>query len=318
MRIGVLDVGSNTVHLLLVDAHWGAPPTPIRSERWTLKLASLIGADGSLGEGGTTSVVTAVGLAAAQARDAGCSELLAFATSAIRDATDSDAVLTAVRTATDVDLQVLSGEDEARLTFLAVRRWFGWSAGNLLVLDIGGGSLEIAGGPDEQPAVAASVPLGAGRMHREWFVPRSGVLPTSPPGATAVDELHRFAVARLATVAPCIVAAGPFERVVGTSETFRTLARLAGAAPSEAGSLVPRSLSAAALRQVTAFIARMTPADVGALEGVSEDRSEQLAAGAAVALAAMETVHADRIDICPWALREGVILQRLDQIAFAE
>lgn len=317
MRIGVLDVGSNTVHLLLVDAHWGARPTPIRSERWTLKLASLIGPDGSLGARGTASVVEAVGLAAKGAHDDGCVELLAFATSAIRDATDSEAVLGAVRSATGIELQVLSGEDEARLTFLAVRRWFGWSAGNLLVLDIGGGSLEIAGGPDEQPALARSLPLGAGRLHREWFVPRSGIAPTGPPGASAVDDLRLFAARLLAAVAPDVAAAGPFERVVGTSKTFRSLARLAGAAPSEAGPLVPRSLSAAALRQVTAFIARMAPADVGALEGVSEDRSGQLAAGAAVALAALDAVGADRVDVCPWALREGVILQRLDQIAFA-
>ena len=64
---------------------------------------------------------------------------------------------------TGVRLQVLSGAEEARLTFLAVRRWFGWSAGKLLVLDIGGGSLEIAFGIDEEPDAGASLPLGAGR-----------------------------------------------------------------------------------------------------------------------------------------------------------
>jgi exopolyphosphatase/guanosine-5'-triphosphate,3'-diphosphate pyrophosphatase len=66
-----------------------------------------------------------------------------------------------------VELLVLPGEDEARLTFLAVRRWFGWSAGRLLCLDIGGGSLEVAAGRDEEPEVALSLPLGAGRLTRE-------------------------------------------------------------------------------------------------------------------------------------------------------
>ena len=75
---------------------------------------------------------------------------------------------------TGVELQVLTGAEEARLTFLAARRWFGWSAGKLLVLDIGGGSLEIAYGIDEEPDAAASLPLGAGRLTAGW-------LPDDPP-----------------------------------------------------------------------------------------------------------------------------------------
>lgn len=317
MRIGVLDVGSNTVHLLLVDAHWGAPPTPISSERWMLRLAEMIDSEGALGAAGTADVVAAVSAAATSAKKAGCSELIAFATSAIRDAVDCDDVLAATLSATGVSLRVLSGADEARLTFLAARRWFGWSAGNLLVLDIGGGSLEVAGGSDEQPSFAQSLPLGAGRMYRSWFAARAQI---RPPGAAAVEDLYAHVTRELDGLAADLVAAGPFERVVGTSKTFRTLARLAGAAPSGAGPLEPRSLTVTALRQVTAFISRMTPSDVGSLDGVSTDRADQLVAGAAVALATMEIVSsvfgAGRIDICPWALREGVILERLDQIAF--
>lgn len=314
MRLGVLDIGSNTVHLLLVDAHWGATPTPVTSERWTLKLAELIGPDGALGEIGAAQVEQAVAAAAVQAAAAGCDELVAFATSAIRDATDSDAVLARLVAAAGVPVTVLSGTDEARLTFLAARRWFGWSAGNLLVLDIGGGSLEIAGGIDEQPTLAVSLPLGAGRLHRSWFAARAA---TRPPGALAVAELRDYAAAQLESVRSHVAEAGPFERVVGTSKTFRTLARLAGAAPSSDGVLVPRSLTAAALAQVSGFLARMTSDDVATLDGVSDDRAAQLAAGSAIALAALGVVGADRIDICPWALREGVILERLDQIAFS-
>ncbi len=313
MRLGVLDVGSNTVHLLLVDAHWGAHPNPMHSQRWTLKLASLIGPDGALSDAGAESLVSAVGEAAQAARDADCAELLGFATSAVRDASNSSEVLDTVAATTGVDLQVLSGEDEARLTFLAARRWFGWSAGNLLVLDIGGGSLEIAGGVNEEPALAVSLPLGAGRMYRERLV---GDGSGGPPGAEAVAALREHAQSLLVPVAARIKAVGPFDRVAGSSKTFRTLARLAGAAPTAAGPRVPRYLSITALRQVTAFISRMAGADVGALEGVSADRSAQLAAGAAVALAAMTAAGTDEVQICPWALREGVILQRLDQLAF--
>ena len=100
------------------------------------------------------------------AEDQGVEDLLAFATSAIREAPNGDEVLGRVLDESGVDLQVLSGEDESRLTFLAARRWFGWSSGRLLVIDIGGGSLELAAGLDEEPDAALSLPLGAGRLTR--------------------------------------------------------------------------------------------------------------------------------------------------------
>jgi exopolyphosphatase/guanosine-5'-triphosphate,3'-diphosphate pyrophosphatase len=92
--------------------------------------------------------------------------MLAFATSALRNAANCDDVVDRVRAETGVVLRLLPGEDEARYTFLAARRWYGWSAGRLLIVDIGGGSLELAAGRDEDPDVAASLPLGAGRPDR--------------------------------------------------------------------------------------------------------------------------------------------------------
>src|SRR5215218_1418118 len=169
MRLGVLDVGSNTARLLVVDAHRGAHPTPMHDDRSVLRLAEHVGPDGKLSKAGEKALLTAVQRAKQQAKDQRCDELLAFVTSAIREADNGAAVLRRVREQTGVDLQVVTGEDEARLTFLAVRRWFGWSAGRVLVMDIGGGSLELAAGIDEDPEVALSVPLGAGRMTRQFL-----------------------------------------------------------------------------------------------------------------------------------------------------
>src|SRR6476620_3277423 len=166
MRLGVLDVGSNTVHLLVVEAHRGAHPWPAYSEKSVLRLAERIGPQGRIPDDVADGLIAAVASArkAAAANDA--KEMLAFATSALRDASNSAKVLARVKQETGVHLQLLAGPDEARMTFLAVRRWFGWSAGRLLVLDIGGGSLELATGLDEEPDVALSVPLGAGRLTR--------------------------------------------------------------------------------------------------------------------------------------------------------
>jgi exopolyphosphatase / guanosine-5'-triphosphate,3'-diphosphate pyrophosphatase len=311
MRLGVLDVGSNTVHLLLVDAHHGAHPWPAHSEKAVLRLAEQIGSDGALTRAGEDALVAAVAAAKASALRSDADDLLAFATSAVRDATNSSAVLARVRRETGVDLQVLSGADEARMTFLAVRRWFGWSAGRLLVLDIGGGSLEVAAGIDEDPDFALSLPLGAGRLSRDRF----GVDPdlAAAPSAQVVEDLAEYVDALLDPVAEKLSDIG-WERPVATSKTFRTLARLAGAPPSSAGLWSRRSLTRSGLRQVIGFIRHIPPGKLSELEGVSAARAHQLLAGAVVAEAAMRRLAVESVDICPWALREGVILRRLDQL----
>jgi exopolyphosphatase/guanosine-5'-triphosphate,3'-diphosphate pyrophosphatase len=233
---------------------------------------------------------------------------MAFATSAVRDAKNSDEVLARVRSQTGVDLQVLTGVDESRLTFLAVRRWYGWSAGRIINLDIGGGSLEMSTGVDEVPDVALSLPLGAGRLTREW-------LPDDPPGRRRVAMLRDWLDTELTQAGKAVLKAGVPDLAVGSSKTFRSLARLTGAAPSAEGPRAKRTLTANGLRQLIAFISRMTTADRAELEGVSAERAPQIVAGALVAEASMRAMSLESVDICPWALREGVFLRRLDNEA---
>ncbi len=308
MRLGVLDVGSNTVHLLVVDAHRGGHPTPMSSTKAPLRLAEAIDDSGKLTRKGSESLIDTVDEFAKIARSSGCEDLMAFATSAVRDATNSDDVLARVRAETGIDLQVLSGVDESRLTFLAVRRWYGWSAGRIIDLDIGGGSLEMSSGVDEAPDVALSLPLGAGRLNREW-------LDRDPPGRRRVAMLRDWLDSELADAAKAMIDAGTADLAVGTSKTFRSLARLTGAAPSAAGPRVKRVLTANGLRQLIAFISRMTTADRADLEGVSAERAPQIVAGALVAEASMRALSLESVQICPWALREGIILRRLDSEA---
>lgn len=308
MRLGVLDVGSNTVHLLVVDAHRGGHPTPMSSTKAPLRLAESIDDSGKLTRKGAERLIDTVAEFAKIARSSGCADLMAFATSAVRDATNSDDVLARVRAETGVDLQVLTGVDESRLTFLAVRRWYGWSAGRIIDLDIGGGSLEMSSGVDEEPDVALSLPLGAGRLNREW-------LDRDPPGRRRVAMLRDWLDSELADAAKAMLDAGEADLAVGTSKTFRSLARLTGAAPSAAGPRAKRVLTANGLRQLIAFISRMTTEDRADLEGVSAERAPQIVAGALVAEASMRALSLESVQICPWALREGIILRRLDSEA---
>ena len=118
MRIGVLDIGSNTGHLLIVDAYRGGPPVPAHSYKEPLRLSEHLDAGNMMTDEGIAKLVKYVQEAQSEAEDRGCTTVIAFATSAVRDATNADDVLQRVHEASGIDLQVLPGEDEARLTFL--------------------------------------------------------------------------------------------------------------------------------------------------------------------------------------------------------
>jgi len=307
MRLGVLDVGSNTVHFLVVDAHQGGRPLPVFSHKADLLLGSNLDAGNRLSRAHALRLLAFVGEALQIAEDMGVEELLAFATSAVRDAANGDDVLASVRSDTGVDISVLPGPEEARLTFLAVRRWFGWSSGKVLMLDIGGGSLEIAVGIDEVPDVAISLPLGAGRLTRDWFR-------TDPPSAEEVRQLRRHIRTEIARQAGEVTRGGGPDRAVATSKTFRQLARISGVAPSAEGPYVPRLVSHADITELAKRLPALSGAERADLPGVSRSRAPQLAAGAMVADAAMDLFGLTELEVCPWALREGVILRRLDAL----
>ena len=306
MRLGVLDIGSNTGHLLVVDAHDGAAPLPAYSHKRPLRLAEHLDAREVVSRAGVDELASFTAEALVVAEDKGCEEMLSFATSAVRDARNSDEVLAQVQERTGVEIAVLSGADEARLTFLAVRRWFGWSAGRLAVFDIGGGSLEIAGGTDERPDVAWSLPLGAARLARRFFDP--------PPEEATLRALRKQIRAEIARDAGHLLRGGPPHRAAATSKTFRSLARICGAAPSADGALVPRTLRLSELRGWFPKLVEMSPAEIAELPGVSPNRAHQVVPGALVAEACMDIFDLEQLEICPWALREGVILERIDAI----
>ncbi len=276
------------------------------STKTNLRLIEYLDSSGHISRDGVDRLCAAVSESAAVAETSRCEEMMAFATSAVRDAGNSIEVLDAVRDRTGVSLQVLSGPDEARLTFLAVRRWCGWSAGRILGLDIGGGSLELALGIDEVPDLALSLPLGAGRLTVDH-------LRQDPPTRAEVESLREWLDSELRSTAKELNDQGRPDKAVATSKTFRSLARLTGAAPSAAGPRVRRVLTAEGLHQLVPLITRMSGADLAEVDGVSRSRSYQLVAGALVAEAAMRALQLEELEICPWALREGMVLRRLDR-----
>ncbi|MDX2377223.1 Ppx/GppA family phosphatase [Microbacterium sp. LRZ72] len=307
MRLGVLDIGSNTVHLLVADVRPGGRPLAGTSDRTVLRLMRYLMPDGSISEEGIVALEAAVTQAREVADAENVGELLATATSAVREATNGAEVIARIEAALGQPLQVLGGETEARFTFLAVRRWFGWSAGQILLFDIGGGSLELAAGADELPDAAASLPLGAGRMTVEF-------LPDDPPGDAAVDALREHAAALLKPVAEQFAAQPRPDHVVGSSKAIRSLAKLAGY-PMPGWSGIERMVLPR--RELKAWIPRLAriPAEARQeLPGITADRTLQIVAGAVVLHQAMKAMDVDELEVSPWALREGVLLRYIESL----
>lgn len=309
MRLGVLDIGSNTVHLLLVDAYPGARPVPFASHKRPLSLVQYLDENGAINEAGQAELLDFVHEAAQFASNHQAEDLLAFCTSAIRESANGEEVLERVVAETGVRLTELTGEQEAGMTYYAVRRWFGWSSETLLNLDMGGGSFEMALGQDEFPTLAHSVPLGAGRLTREW-------LPNDPPNIKEVKALRDHVREVLAEPIAELRQFGKPTLVTGTSKTFRSLARITGAAPSADGPYVKRVLRADSLKLWTNRLTAMNWEQRSEVPGVSAIRAPQMLAGAIVALEAMNALKVKSLRICPWALREGLMLRRFEHVLF--
>lgn len=304
MRLGVLDVGSNTIHLQVMDAHPGARPTPATNYKVELRLTEYLDSTGAISAEGISLLHKAIGESVAHARENETDEILAFATSAVRDATNGTKIISEINEKHGIELEILEGDEEATMTFLAVRRWLGWSAGKLLVLDIGGGSLEIASGIDENPEATLSIPLGAARLTRDFL---SG----DPYSSKSIKALEKYVEETLNKSLPKSLKSHDANHFVATSKTFRTLARITANWYGDN----PKYLEKDSLEKAIPRLAEMTDKGRADLPGVSNSRARQIVAGAVVAYCVMDNLDVSEVEICPWALREGIVLRRLDWLS---
>ncbi|MEV6840591.1 Ppx/GppA family phosphatase [Streptomyces sp. NPDC051133] len=301
MRVSVVDAGSNTVRLVIADVEGGVP-LPVHTVKWKLRLSEHVGPDGTIADEAVEQLVKAVAAAGATARRWHAAGPLAFATAVVRGAPNRQEVLRRVASGTGIRMCTLPGETEAELTFLAARRWLGWSAGPLALLDIGGGSLEVAFGRGRLPDFAASLPLGAGRLTQEHL----GV--QDPPGPDELKALRRRIRHELRDVAARIRWEGPRTAAV-SSRTFQQLARLCGAAPGRYGPFEPREMDRRDLRKAVGTLAALPAAERSQLPGISAPRAAQSLAGAVVGHTALKLMGLRGAVVCPWAIREGVLLR---------
>ncbi|MBP2473202.1 exopolyphosphatase/guanosine-5'-triphosphate,3'-diphosphate pyrophosphatase [Crossiella equi] len=301
VRLGVLDVGSNTAHLQVVDVYPGGSPDPLHSVKATIGLSEDIDRHGVISQQGLDRLVRAVRRCVNEAKAYGVAEIVPFGTSSVRDAPNRTEACRQIRQAAGIDMSFFSGEAEAGLTFLAARRWYGWSVGRMLMLDIGGGTVELAAGRGEEPELALSLPLGAWRLTRRH-------LPGDPPSVQEVKKLRRRLRDVLTPAVEAFREQPEPQRVIAVSKIFTQLAKLTSG-PEATG---PLALDYRELRQWLPRLARMSAAERAALPGISSARARTVLAGAVLARTLMELLDVPRVEICPWGLREGILLRHLD------
>jgi exopolyphosphatase/guanosine-5'-triphosphate,3'-diphosphate pyrophosphatase len=283
-RAAVLDVGCFSAHLMVVE---GSLSRPLVSHKVRLRLDRALDDAGRISRDGIDGIAAAVAEVQERLREVRVPAFLPFATSSVRDAANSSQVISKVARRTGLELRVLSGEREARLAYLAARRWVG-STEPLAVLDIGGGTVEMAVGSTRKPAFARSLPLGARTLTRS---------------GRSVRELRRTLPGRITSALPQeAVEAFAAGRAVGCSKVFSQLAVLTGS---------PDRLRLADLSKWIPRLAAMTPRERAKLPGISRHRARQSLAGAVVAEALMRATGHSAVEISPWSTKEGLLLDLL-------
>ncbi|WP_378740495.1 Ppx/GppA phosphatase family protein [Nocardia brasiliensis] len=308
MRLGVLDVGAYSAQLQVADVVAGAAPRHVRTVKVPTRLAEEIGADGAIGEAGIQRVVRAVARTGAAARRSGAELLYPYVTAAIRDASNRDVVLARIQARTGLVLGFMTGEQEALLTYAAVRAWCGWRAGTVLNIDIGGGSTELVLGDGAAPQIAVSLPLGARELSRSF-------LTSDPPTPDQLRRLQTHVRQQTSYVAPSLRCDDEHPHTVVTSKVFKQLARMGRPARGRKGDPVPDVIAIKSVRQWIPRLAATTAEQRARFRGVDTARAGQILGGAVVAYETMRSLGITTAELSPWALREGVMLEHLSASA---
>jgi exopolyphosphatase/guanosine-5'-triphosphate,3'-diphosphate pyrophosphatase len=312
VRIAALDLGSNSFHLLVADAHPDGTFEPLARDKEMLRLGSVVAATGEVGDTAADAAIETVRRFKALAESLGAEEIVACGTAALREARDSNAVVDRIEAATGVKVRVINGREEARLIFAAVRASVVIEPGPALAMDLGGGSLELMIGGARGMGWSTSLKLGVGRLTTDL------VRSDPPSGGDRRRIVHAVSTA-VGRVLPDIASLAP-SVAVGSSGTLETLIRLAA---GRRGGPPPVSVNqlAVSIRELDALtndLLRMTTDERARLPSVDARRADLLPAGALLAVTVMDLTGMDELIGCEWALREGMVLDAIGRHSEAE
>ena len=312
MRIGAIDMGSNSFHLLVVDAHPDGSFDTLLREKEMLRLGDVVTRTGTIPGPDIDRIVETMRRFGTLATSIGAAELVACATSALREADNSAAVVDLVLEETGIAVEVISGRREARLIFSAIRESVALEPGPAVCFDLGGGSLEVMVGDNAGLLWSTSLHLGVARLAAQF-------LADDPP---TPGELRRLKARVLEVLEPVAREVASFEPklMVGTSGTFQDLARMAtahrtGTVPVAVNQLVVDRGDIAAVHERLLATAAGARAKV---PGLDARRADQIPVGSQLLLAAMKLFGFEELMVGEWALREGIVLDAIRKHEVAE
>ena len=302
-RLAAIDIGSNSIHMVVAEAAPNGGYRLLGREREMVRLGKTGLSDGALSEAAMRDGLEALAKMTTIARLRGAERVVAVATSAVRESANGADFLARVKALTGLDAQLLTGVEEGRLIYRAVREVVDLGPDTAIIVDVGGGSTEWITAEAGELDQVVSLPLGSLRC--------AAGLNGDPPSAASLDRLRRRIEKRLAEAVP----RGPAERLVATSGTAVCCADLidhfAGRPWKEvSGAREVRAKDLAALIERLRPLKRRQIAD---LPPVGGPRSESLLAGAVLLQELAAHAGVDRFQVCDRALREGLVLAALGQ-----
>jgi exopolyphosphatase/guanosine-5'-triphosphate,3'-diphosphate pyrophosphatase len=300
MRAAVIDLGTNTVRLLVAELHPHAPWTTVHAEQTVTRLGEGVRATDALGEAPMTRTAAAVADYVARARALGASRVKIVGTSAVREAKNGRVFAERLARATGQHVEIISGDDEARLTLRGLTRGL-TLAGRMIAFDIGGGSTEYVLAEDARLVEAVSLKLGVVPLAERFPFPERL---DATRYATMLREIHD----QLERELPVSIADAPIARLVGTAGTVTTLAALNLALTTYDPERVHgHRLTHAAVDRLLARLGALTVTERGALPCLEPGRADLIIPGTAIVVATMERLRVDALVVSEYGLREGIM-----------
>ena len=303
-RLAAIDIGSNSIHMVVAETTGTGGYRLLGREREMVRLGKTGLGEGALSEAAMRDGLEALAKMTTIARLKGAERVVAVATSAVRESANGEDFLARVKALTGLDVQLLTGVEEGRLIYRAVREVVDLGTGTGAIIDIGGGSTEWIATRGGEISEVVSLALGSLRCAAD--------LKGDPPSATSIDRLRRKIGKRLAEMVP----KGPVERLVATSGTAVACADLIDHLAGRPWKELSGALREVRARDLAQLIERLRPLkrrQIADLPPVGGPRSESLLAGALLLQELVAHAGADRFQVCDRALREGLVLAALNQ-----
>lgn len=298
-RIAAIDIGSNSIRQIIADVSPGGEIRIVDEMKAAPRLGAGVAANGRLDDGHMDEAVDALGRMAALARQLGAKRVEVVATSAVREASNGAAFLARVKRETNLKARVLEGEEEARLAFRSALAHFELGRGRWIVMDIGGGSLELAMAAEGLVERLVSLPFGAVRLTEQFLQGGNG---------KGVRKLRKHVRAALREAIPLRDWRGA--EVIGSGGTFTNLAgmylaRQGVKVPGVHGTRIPR----AEVEHILEQLAELPPEERALVEGLNAGRADIIVAGLAVAAEVLARVEPRELSASGYGIREGLLLE---------